>query len=117
MKVAIQGSRKFNDYTVFLRAMRVVLSEVERNEDKELTIYSAGSVVTNQHATEFTNIAERTMKSLGLRTRLMKVPVNWLEDNMGDMDYFAYFCVEKEKISPLVDLADELKVDAGVFRF
>lgn len=117
MKVAIQGSRNFNDYNVFLRAMRVVLSEIERNEDKELTIYSAGSVTTNQHATEFTNIAERTMKSLGLRTKLRKIPVGWLEENMSEMDYFAYFCVEKEKISPLVDLADELKVDAGVFRF
>jgi hypothetical protein len=117
MKVAIQGSRNFNDYNVFLRAMRVVLSEIERNGDKELTIYSAGAVVTNQHATEFTNVAERTMKSLGLKTKLIKIPAGWLEENMSDMDYFAYFCAEKEKVSPLVQVADDLQVDAGIFRF
>lgn len=117
MKVGIQGSRNFNDYQIFLRAMRIVLSEVERNGDDELTIFTVGSVNTNNHATEFVNISERTLKAQGVRARVRRVPVSWLQDNMSDMDYFAYFCVDKEGISPLVDLAEENDVDAGIFRF
>ena len=116
MKVGIQGSRNFNDYQVFLRAMRIVLSEVERNGDTELTLFSVGSINTNNHATEFINIAERTLKSQNVRPKVMRIPISWMEENITDMDYFAYFCNEKENVSPLVDLADEKSVDAGIFR-
>jgi hypothetical protein len=97
--------------------MRIVLSEVERNGDDELTIFSVGSVNTNNHATEFVNIAERTLKAQNVRAKVRRVPVGWMEENISDMDYFAYFSLPKENVSPLVDLAESHDIDAGIFRY
>ena len=58
MIVAIQGSKTFNDYTVFLRAMGTALSMMP-TEDKELFIYSAGPAHINEMGMEFTNISDR----------------------------------------------------------
>jgi hypothetical protein len=116
MKIGIQGTKDFNDYSVFLRAMRVVLSDL-KPEDTEFIIYSAGPAKVNAFAMEFVNITERTMKAQGIRTRVIKLSPGTLKKEMGTMDYFAYFCVPKESANDLVREAEDKEIEVGIFRY
>ena len=55
MIVAVQGTKDFNDYQVFLRAMGVALSGM-KEEDSEFLIYSVGPASVNSMVSEFTNV-------------------------------------------------------------
>lgn len=116
MIVAIQGSRNFSDYNVFLRAMGTALSSMDRN-DKTFIIYSAGPININSMGMEFSNIAERSLKARGIKIKLNKVPPSWVKENIRDIDYFAYFSKPKEPVSDLVDLAEAKDIEVGIYRF
>ncbi len=114
--MAIQGSRNFSDYNVFLRAMGTALSSMDRN-DKLFIIYSAGPININSMGMEFSNIAERSLKARGIKIKLNKVPPSWIKENIKDVDYFAYFSKPKEPVSDLVDLAEAKDIEVGIYRF
>lgn len=116
MIVAIQGTRNFDDYVIFLRAMGVALSSMPEG-DKEFTIYAAGPANVNSMGMEFANISERSLKARGIRIKLKKVPVSWLEDNIYDVDYFAFFCLKKEPASQLVRKAEAKDVEVHIYQF
>jgi len=116
MIVGIQGSKTFNDYNVFLRAMGVALSSLPEN-DTEILIASAGPLNINNMAMEFVNISERSLKARGIRIKLIKVPPTWIKSNIHDIKYFAYFSKPKEPVSELVDLAEAKDISVGVYRY
>lgn len=116
MIVAIQGTRGFEDYTIFLRAMGRALSELDQ-DDKEFTIYAAGPANINSMGMEFSNISERSLKQRGIRIRLNKVPPSWIRQNISIIDYLAYFSKPKEPVSDLVELAESKSIDVGIYRF
>lgn len=116
MMVAIQGTRNFSDYNIFLRAMGTALSMMPQ-DDKEIGIYSAGPAGINAMALEFSNISERSLKARGIRIRFNKVPVGWLKSNVHDIDYLVYLSKPKEPVSDLVDLAEAKDIEVGVYRF
>lgn len=116
MIVAIQGTRAFNDYTIFLRAMGTALKSLPEG-DKEFFVFSAGPVNINEYGLEFININERSMKGYGIKTRFVKVPPSWIEENIHSIDYFAYFSKPKEPLSRQVELADSKDVEVGVYRY
>lgn len=116
MIVAIQGSKTFSDYNVFLRAMGVALSSLG-TEDTEILVASAGPININNMAMEFVNISERSLKARGIRIKLIKIPPSWIKDNIHSIGYFAYFSKPKEPVSDLVDLAEAKDVEVGVYRY
>ena len=116
MIVAIQSSRNFNDYAIFLRAMGTVLSQLPE-DDKEFLIYSAGPVNLNALGMEFSNVSERSLKARGIKNRFIKVPPSWIETNMSTIDHFLFFSKPKESLSPLVDLAEAKDVEVGIYRY
>lgn len=116
MIIAIQGTKSFNDYAIFLRAMGTALRSIEEN-DTEFTIYSAGPANINEFALEFSNISERSLKAQGIKIKFIKVPPSWLETNIKSIDYLAYFSKPKEPVSKLVDLADAKDIEVGVYRY
>lgn len=116
MIVAIQATRNFNDYPVFLRAMGTAMSALE-DTDGIIEVYSAGPHNLNAMAMEFLNVSERSLKARGIKTKFIKVPASWIEDNIKQVDYFAFFSKPKEAVSPLVDLADAKDVSVGVYRY
>lgn len=116
MIVGVQGSRNFDDYAIFLRAMGTALSMMEEG-DKEFTIYSVGPARINSMALEFANITERSMKSQGIRVKVQKIPFSWAKDNMFAINYFAYFGKPGDRQSELVEIADRKNVEAGVYRY
>lgn len=116
MILAIQGTRSFNDYTIFLRAMGTALYEL-KDGDEELLIYSAGPSNINSFGMEFTNISERSLKSRGIRIKFVKVPPRFIKERIHDIDYLAYFSKPKEPVSDLVDLAEAKDIEVGIYRF
>lgn len=116
MILAIQGTKNFNDYNVFLRAMGVALSSLPE-DDKEFTIMSAGPLQINQMGQEFANVSERSLKARGIKIKLVKIPPSWIKDNIHSIGYFAYFSKPKEPISELVDLAEAKDIEVGVYRY
>lgn len=116
MIVAIQGTKNFSDYNVFLRAMGTALSTMETG-DKNITIYSAGPAIINSMGLEFSNISERSLKSRGIRIKFNKVPASFIKSNIAEIDYLAYFSKPKEPVSDLVDLAEAKDIEVGVYRF
>jgi hypothetical protein len=116
MIVAIQGSKNFNDYNVFLRAMGVALSSLPEG-DTDILFASAGPLNINNMGMEFTNISERSLKARGINIRLIKVPPTWIKNNINSIGYFAYFSKPKEPLSELVDLAEAKDIEVGVYRY
>jgi hypothetical protein len=116
MIVAIQGSRNFNDYQIFLRAIGSAMSSMKEDDD-EILIYSAGVSQTNMFAQEFVNISERSLKARGKKIKLFKIPPSWISKNIHSIDYFIYLCRPKESLSDLVNLADSKDVEVGVYRY
>lgn len=116
MIVAIQGTKSFDDYNVFLRAMGTALSQMDRS-DKEFLVYSAGPYNINAMGLEFMNVSEQGFKARGIKSKFFKVPPSWIKENLGLVGYFAYFSKPKEPVSDLVDIADAKDVEVGIYRF
>jgi NADH dehydrogenase FAD-containing subunit len=116
MILAVQGSNRFDEYTIFLRAMYTALHEVQE-DDKEIVIYSAGPRRVNQMAREFVNVTERSLKARGIKIKLQKMPVSWLEENVFSIDYLAYFSKPKEPVSKLVQVAESKDLKVGIYRY
>jgi hypothetical protein len=116
MRIAVQGTSNFSDYSVFLRAMGTAMSAMDP-EDTEISIFSAGPFRINSMVTEFTNISERSLKSRGKTVKVIKVPPSWIKKNIKSIGYFAFFSKPGEETSSLVAQADAEGIDVGVYRY
>ena len=116
MIVGVQGSRNFDDYSVFLRAMGTALSMMDE-QDNVFQIFSAGPARVNSMALEFANVSERSLKARGIKIRVVKVPPSWIRENIFEIKYFAYFSKPKEPVSELVKYAEEKDAEVGVYRY
>jgi hypothetical protein len=116
MIVAIQGTKAFDLYPVFLRAMGVALSNLP-NEDKEFYIYSAGPAQINSMALEFSNISERSLRARGIKIKMIKVPPSWIKENVHSINYFAFFSKPKESVSDIVSYAESKDTKVGIYRY
>lgn len=116
MIVGIQGTRSFDDYSIFLRGMGTALAAMTP-EDKEFLIYSAGPSNVNSMGMEFSNISERSLKARGIKIKFIKVPPSWIKENIHSLNYFAFFSKPKEPVSSLVDLADAKDVEVAIYRY
>ena len=116
MIVAVQGTKEFKDYSVFLRAMSVALSSM-KDEDKEFIIYSAGPLKVNNFVSEFCNLSERGMKARGKKIKFYNAAPAWLNENINQINYFAFLSLAKEPKSKLVLIAESNDIEVGLFRY
>ena len=116
MILAIQGTKNFKDYNIFMFGMRVALSGMKA-EDGDLSVYLAGPAATNSLAQEFFNVSENSLKARGIKTRVMRVPPTWISDNANDIDFFAYYCLPGESKSKAVLAAEEGSTDVRIFQY
>jgi N-acetylmuramoyl-L-alanine amidase CwlA len=116
MIVGVHGSKNFEDYQIFLRAMGTALSML-KEKDNEIILYSAGPSKINSMSMEFSNIVERSMKSRGIKIKMYKAPMKWLKANIDSFDYFIYLSKPKENLSEIATLAEKKGIDLGVYRY
>ena len=115
MNVAVQGTREFVSYDVFMRAMGVALSSIE---DTEFNVYSAGPSQVNQYTAEFCNLSEDGLKRRGIKVKYFKVAPSFIQENISDFDYFAFLSApNQQRPSNLAASAELSGVEVGVFRF
>ena len=114
MNIAVQGTKEFSDYNVFLRAMGVALSDID---DTEFNVYSAGPSQINSFTAEFCNRSENSLKQRGIRVKFYRVPPSFIEENMEDFDYLAFLSTPNQRPSRLVASAELSGVEVGIFRY
>ncbi len=114
MNVAVQGTKSFSDYNVFMRAMGVALSSIK---DDAFNVYSAGPAQVNSFTAEFCNLSENNLKRRGIKVRYFKVPASYLQENISDFDYFAFLSSSNERPSSLTNFAELSGVETGIFRY
>jgi hypothetical protein len=116
MILAVQGSKAFSSYDIFLRAMGSALYDMNP-EDKQIIIYSAGPRRINEMCLEFSNISERSLRGRGISIKTNKVPAYWIEDNLHIFDTVVYLSKPKEPESRLVKVAEAKDIDVKVYRY
>lgn len=116
MIIAVQGTADFEDYNVFIRAMGVALSGMKEG-DNFIYIYSAGPAKINSMVSEFSNLSERSLRARGIKIKFYKVHYSWLEENMEQVNYFAFLSKPKQPVSKLVAKAELSNVEVGIFRY
>lgn len=117
MKILIQGTREFKKYEIFINALGRSIRSMDP-EDPELQILTLGPTNINSMAYEFTNISEDTLKSNGIRARVIKVTRSWVKENIDELDEFIYLCNPKEPLSDMASLVDKKGMpDLHVFRY
>jgi hypothetical protein len=116
MIVGVQGTSSFDNYNIFLRSMAVALSELTK-EDNNFYIYSAGPNNINLMAMEFVNLSERGMKSRGKSIKFFKVTQEWLEENIKDVNHFAFLSNPKEPVSKIVHSSKLNNISTNVYTF
>jgi len=114
MKVAVQGTKEFSNYQVFMRAMGVALSSCD---DGEFNVYTAGPAQINSYTSEFCNLSEVGLKNRGIKVRFYKVPPSYIEDNISDFTYFAFLSNPSQRPSKLVTVAEANGIETGLFRY
>jgi hypothetical protein len=114
MNVAVQGTKEFSDYTVFLRAMGVALSDVS---DGEFNVYTAGPAQINSFTAEFCNRSENSLKQRGIKVRFYKVPASFIEENAESFNYFAFLSTPNQRPSRLAASMELNGVEVGIFRY
>ncbi len=118
MMAVVQGTNEFNDYQVFLRAMGVVLSSMHK-DDSEIAIYVVGSKNNKiyEFAMEFCNLSERGLKGRGKKIKMYKATDSWIQEYMGQINYFAFFSQPKQPLSSLAKDAKNNGVEVGIFQY
>jgi hypothetical protein len=116
MIVGVQGTSSFNNYNVFLRSMAVALSEL-KEEDKAFHIYSAGPNNITMMAMEFSNLSEKGMKLRGKSIKFIKVTPEWMQENILEVDHFAFLSNPKEPVSKIVHISKLNNVNTNVYNF
>jgi hypothetical protein len=86
-------------------------------EDKEFVIYSVGPARINSFVSEFSNLSERGMKARGRKIKFYKVASAWLEENLEQVNYFAFLSKPKQPNSRLVASAELKNIEVGIFRY
>lgn len=114
MNVAVQGTKEFSDYQVFMRAMGVALSSCN---DGEFNVYSAGPANVNSFTAEFCNLSEAGLKRRSIKVRYYKVPPSYIEDNISGFNYFAFLSAPHQRPSKLTELAELANIETGIFRY
>ena len=114
MNVAVQGTKNFKDYSVFMRAMGVALSSCD---DGEFNVYTVGPAVVNTYTSEFCNVSEAGLKQRGIKVRFFRVPPSYVAENIENFQYVALLSTPKERPSFLINTAEENGVENAIFRY
>lgn len=115
MIIGVQGTKSFEDYDTFMRAMGVALSQP--NDEGVIEVWSAGPHKINSFTAAFCNSAENYLKQKGYRVVFRKVPPSFIEENINHLSYLAYFSTKNEKPSKLIAVAELADVEVGIYRY
>lgn len=116
MIIVVEGTKSFDDYEIFMRAMTVALSNP--NIDNDIQVWSAGPHKINSFTAAFCNSSENFLRQKGFKISFHKVTAPWIVENIGYVNYFAFFSKPNDNTSRLTRLAEETEgCEVGIFRY
>jgi hypothetical protein len=116
MIIVVEGTKSFEDYEIFMRAMGVALSNTSDNT--EIQVWSAGPHKINSFTAAFCNSSENFLKAKGFKISFSKAHPSWIFQNISYVNYFAFFSLPKEPLSRLVQQAQLVEsCEVGIFRY
>jgi hypothetical protein len=114
--IAVEGSKLFSDYDLFMRGMTVALSNPI--VDGDIQVWSLGPHKINSFTAAFCNSSENYLKQKGFRISFYKVNYKWFVENMFSVNYFAYFSLPKEELSRVAKSMESVEAcELGIFRY
>lgn len=116
MIIAVEGSKTFDDYEIFMRGMGVALSDLDP-QDTQVEVWSAGPYKINSFTAAFCNSSENYLKQKGIKIRFSKVAQSWLFHNVQSVDHVLFFCNPNERSSRLTAEAELGNIDVSIFRY
>lgn len=117
MIIVVEGTKAFQDYEIFMRAMSVALSNINY-EDNDIQIWSIGPHIVNGYTAAFCNSSENYLKQKGYKISFSRVNHHWVENNLEYVNYYAFFSKPNEKISRVAEKAQLLKgLELAIFRY
>lgn len=117
MVIVVEGSKAFNDYEIFTRAMGVALSN-KKDIGNEIQVWSLGPHKINSFTASFCNITENFLKSKGFKVSFSKINNDWVRKNIDFVDYYAFFSLPKEPLSKFaVYMEQQEGLEARAFRY
>ena len=115
MIIVVEGTKKFCDYEIFMRAMGVALSGIN---DSNIQVWSAGPHEINNYTAAFCNSSENFLKQKGFKVKFSKAHPAWISENMSYVNYFAFFSLPQEPLSRLTKQAQLVEsCEVGIFRY
>jgi hypothetical protein len=96
--------------------MSVAMSGMQK-DDNEFVIYSVGPSIVNNFVSEFSNMSERGMKARGKKIKFYNAAPSWLDQNIEQVNYFAFLGKPNESKSSLVSKAELSNIEVGIFRY
>lgn len=116
MIIAVEGTKSFSDYELFMRGMAVALSTP--NESNEIQVWSLGPHKINSFTAAFCNSSENYLKAKGFKVSFSKVNADYVRQYIDYVDYYAYFSLPKEPLSKLTAWIEHKEgVELGIFRY
>lgn len=115
MIIAVEGSKTFDDYDIFMRGMTVAIADA--GEENEINVWTAGPYKINSFTASFCNSAENYLKQKGYKIRFSKVNQSWLSENMDRVNHFAYFSNPNERPSRLTAEAELANIDVSIYKY
>ena len=117
MIIAVEGTKAFDDYEVFMRAMGVALSA--DYVDPKIEVWSGGPQNINRFTAAFCNSSENYLRQKGFKISFKRFPINHISQNMGMVDYFAFFAKPNQKNaeSRLIPIAEYYSVETGIYKY
>jgi hypothetical protein len=115
MIIAVEGTKGFDDYETFMRAMGVALSNP--NLDSDIQVWSLGPHKINSFTAAFCNSSEHFLKLKGFKVSFYKVSHQWVAENLHSVNYFAFFGQLKDDESRMFRSAKQIEgCEVGLFR-
>jgi len=96
--------------------MGISLSSMQK-DDSDFIVYSVGPNQIHSFVSEFCNVSEKGLKARGKRVKFYKTNPQWIEENINDINYFAYFSKPKQYVSKLASFAQSNNVELNVFSY
>lgn len=116
MIIVVEGTKSFNDYEIFMRAMTVALSS--KSIDSDIQVWSVGPHKINSFTASFCNSSENFLKQKGFKISFSKVHASWIDQNINYINYYCFFSSPSEPISRLTKLAQQVEgCEVGIFRY
>lgn len=116
MIIAVEGTKQFSDYELFMNGMAVAMKHP--NHNNEIQVWSLGPHKINSFTAAFCNTTENYLKSKGFKVSFSKVHPDWVRQNIEHVSYHAFFSLPKEPLSKFTEWARHQEgLEVGVFRF